>query len=79
MDEAALIEALRHGPLGAAALDTFQEEPSPRDNPLFRLENVVVMPHVAWLTTETLDRSMAVAVENCRRLDSGNPLLHQVV
>ncbi|MBM3581367.1 MAG: hydroxyacid dehydrogenase, partial [Alphaproteobacteria bacterium] len=35
--------------------------------------------HGAWLTVETLDRSLAVAVENCRRLRAGKPLLHQVV
>lgn len=79
VDEAALIEALRHGPLRAAGLDTFEQEPTPRDNPLLRLDNVVLMPHVAWLTTDTLERSLVVAVENCRRLASGEPLLHQVV
>jgi phosphoglycerate dehydrogenase-like enzyme len=78
VDEHALIEALRHGPLVAAGLDTFEAEPTPVDNPLLRLENVVVTPHVAWLTRETLDRSLAVAVENCRRLESGAALLHRV-
>jgi phosphoglycerate dehydrogenase-like enzyme len=79
VDEAALVEALRKGPLGAAGLDTFASEPTPADNPLFELDNVVVMPHVAWLTRETLDRSLAVAVENCRRLEAGEPLLHRIV
>lgn len=79
VDEAALIEALRHGPLRAAALDTFEEEPTPRDNPLLRLENVVFTPHVAWMTAETFDRSLVVAVENCRRLTSDGSFLHQIV
>jgi phosphoglycerate dehydrogenase-like enzyme len=79
VNEGALIDALESGRLGAAALDTFAEEPTSPNNPLLRLENVVVMPHVAWLTAETLDRSMIVAVENCRRLSSGRPLLHQIV
>jgi phosphoglycerate dehydrogenase-like enzyme len=79
VDEAALIAALQTGPLRAAGLDTFEQEPTPRDNPLLRLDNVVVMPHVAWLTTDTLDRSLVVAVENCRRVASGEGLLHQVV
>jgi phosphoglycerate dehydrogenase-like enzyme len=79
VDEAALIDALQHGPLRAAGLDTFEQEPTPADNPLLRLDNVVVMPHVAWLTTDTLDRSLVVAIENCRRLSSGESLLHQVV
>jgi len=79
VDEAALIDALQHGPLRAAGLDTFEQEPTPTDNPLLHLDNVVVMPHVAWLTTDTLDRSLVVAIENCRRLAAGESLLHQVV
>ncbi|MBW2293422.1 MAG: 2-hydroxyacid dehydrogenase [Deltaproteobacteria bacterium] len=79
IDEAALVRALRSGPLRAAALDTFAEEPTPPDNPLLQLENVVLLPHLAWLTTETLERSFAVAAENCRRLEAGESLLHSVV
>ena len=79
VDEEALIAALGSGQLRAAGLDTFEHEPTPPDNPLLQLTNVVVMPHVAWLTTATLERSITVAVENCRRLRAGEPLLHQVV
>jgi len=79
VDERALVAALRTGHLRAAALDTFAEEPTPADNPLLDLDNVVVMPHLAWLTMETLDRSIAVAAENCRRLGANEPLLHSVV
>jgi len=78
VDEPALIEALGTGRLRAAGLDTFEQEPTPADNPLLRLENVVVMPHLAWLTTGTLARSVEVAVENCRRLAAGESLLHRV-
>jgi phosphoglycerate dehydrogenase-like enzyme len=46
---------------------------------LFALPNVVVTPHVAWLTTGTFDRSFVLAAENCRRLASGEALLHRVV
>ena len=49
------------------------------DHPLLRLENVAVAPHLAWLTRETLERSLTVAVENCRRLKAGEDLLHRVV
>jgi lactate dehydrogenase-like 2-hydroxyacid dehydrogenase len=35
--------------------------------------------HIAWLTVNTLQRSLAVAVENCRRLAAGETLLHRVV
>ncbi|MEE2636321.1 MAG: 2-hydroxyacid dehydrogenase [Acidobacteriota bacterium] len=79
VDEGAMVEALRSGHLRAAGLDVFEQEPTPADNPVLRLPNVVVSPHVAWLTEETMERSLAVAVENCRRLGAGEELLHQVV
>ena len=78
IDEAALVEALGSGRLRAAGLDVFVEEPVAVDNPLLSLPNVVVTPHLAWLTPETLDRSITVAIENCRRLRDGESLLHQV-
>jgi phosphoglycerate dehydrogenase-like enzyme len=78
VDEAALLAALRAGMLGGAALDTFAREPAGADDPLFALDSVVVTPHVAWLTPETLERSLAIAFENCRRVRAGEPLLHGV-
>ncbi len=79
VDEAALIAALTGGHLRAAGLDVFAQEPLPPDSPLIKLENVVLMPHVAWLTPETLARSLDVAVDNMRRLRDGRELLHRVV
>ncbi len=70
---------LCRGNLRAAGLDVFQREPAPADNPLFSLSNVVATPHVGWLTPETLTRSIAIAFDNCRRVRSGEPLLHRVV
>ena len=77
--EARLVEALSTGHLRGAGLDVFAEEPLPRGNPLLGLPNAVLAPHIAWLTPETLVRSLTVAHENCRRLAVGEPLLHQVV
>jgi phosphoglycerate dehydrogenase-like enzyme len=79
VDEMALIEALRSGHLRAAGLDVFGEEPLPPDSPLLALDNVVLMPHVAWLTPETLDRSLDVALDNMRRLRDGADLRFRVV
>jgi phosphoglycerate dehydrogenase-like enzyme len=79
VDEAALIDALKSGHLRAAGLDVVTVEPAPAGNPLFDLDNVVVIPHIAWITPETLDRSLGIAFENCLRLRDGEDLLHRVV
>jgi phosphoglycerate dehydrogenase-like enzyme len=78
VQEEFLAECLKSGQLAAAGLDVFASEPAERSNPLLALPNVVCTPHVAWLTRETLQRSIALARENVRRLESGAPLLHRV-
>jgi phosphoglycerate dehydrogenase-like enzyme len=79
VDERALERALRDGPLAAAGLDVFATEPLEGSEALLALDNVVVTPHLAWLTNATLDRSLGVAVENVRRLERRAQLLHRVV
>jgi phosphoglycerate dehydrogenase-like enzyme len=78
VEETALVEALTSGRLSAAGLDVLAEEPPPPDHPLLSLDNVVLTPHVAWLTQETLSRSFDVALENIRRLRDGRDLLFRV-
>ncbi len=78
VDEAALISALGSGRLAAAGLDVFATEPLPAQSLLSGMSNVVLSPHVAWLTRETWRRSVSIAVENCRRLAAGRDLLHRV-
>jgi phosphoglycerate dehydrogenase-like enzyme len=79
IDQPALVAALESGRIGASGLDVFDREPVPPDDPLLGLANVSLAPHVAWLSRETLERSIAGAVENCRRLVDGRELLHRVV
>ena len=78
VDEAALCRALSDGRLRGAGIDVFEQEPTPAGNPLLALPQVVMTPHLAWLTAETIERSMAVFVENCTRLRDGRPLLHEI-
>lgn len=79
IDEKALVAALSTGHLRGAGLDVFAQEPVEPDHPLLALDNVVLTPHVAWLTMDTMDRSLEVALENCRRLGEGEPLRFRVV
>ena len=78
VDQAALLAALDSGRIGAAGLDVYAVEPPDRESALFRRDNVVVTPQIAWLTTGTIARSLVIAAENCARLKSGMPLLHRV-
>ncbi|MPZ42257.1 MAG: hydroxyacid dehydrogenase [Betaproteobacteria bacterium] len=78
VDEAALVQALQSGRLRAAGVDVLAVEPAGAGLALARLDNVVMTPHVAWLTAETLARSLDVAIENCRRLRDAHPLLNEV-
>ena len=79
VDEQALVHALRSGRLRGAGLDVFAEEPLSPSHDLLTEPNVVLAPHMAWLTPETLERTLAVAKENCLRLDGGHELLNRVV
>ena len=73
VDEAALICALRHGQLGGACLDVFEEEPLPKDSPLRKMKNVILTPHTAGLPDGVRyhKKRYAFFAENIRRYWTG--------
>jgi phosphoglycerate dehydrogenase-like enzyme len=78
VDEAALIDALRAGRLGGAALDVFATEPLPPENPLWGFENVIVTPHCSSVYEGWERKSAALFAENLVRWRSGAPLANIV-
>ncbi|MCW5729954.1 MAG: C-terminal binding protein [Alphaproteobacteria bacterium] len=79
IDEMALLAALREGRIRGAALDVFAKEPlALQGHPLsalFGMENVILMPHLAFYTEEAMERLERETLERCRELLSGGPVL----
>jgi phosphoglycerate dehydrogenase-like enzyme len=73
VDEAALIDALRHRRIAGAGLDVFTQEPIDPNNPLLQLDNVVCTPHIGFVTQESYEQMLGGAVENIMNYLEGNP------
>ena len=73
--ESDLIEALRARKIAGAALDVFDQEPLPSDSPFWDMENVLITPHTAGMTTKLWERHYRLFSENLRRFLSGETLL----
>lgn len=78
VDEAALVRALEHGCIGGAALDVTVVEPLPAASPLWRLDNVLISPHVGGTGKNGAETFDAIFAENLARYRAGRPLLHLV-
>jgi len=78
VDDAALIEALRSGQIAGAALDVFAEEPLPQTSPYWEMENVLVTPHSAAITSRLWERHFVQISENLRRFIAGETLISLV-
>ena len=74
VDEKALVEALEKGAIAGAGLDVFDQEPLPQDHPLRHLENVVVTPHIGYVTTETYEVFFRDTVENIQAFLEEQPI-----
>jgi glyoxylate reductase len=64
VDPTALIEALQDGQIAAAGLDVFEPEPIQPDNPLLKMDNAIITPHIASASKQTRLRMAMMAAEN---------------
>ena len=64
VNEKALIKALETGQIMAAGLDVYEQEPVDKDNPLLKLSNVVLLPHIGSATEKTRNDMAMLAAEN---------------
>ena len=64
IDEQALIAVLKDKSIAGAGLDVFEQEPLPMDHPLRHLDNIIVTPHIGYVTEESFKAYYQSAVEN---------------
>jgi len=74
IEEAALLSALKERRIGGAGLDVFDVEPLPRDHPLRKLDNVVLTPHLGYVSVQNYRAYFAGVVEDIRAWIDGKPV-----
>jgi phosphoglycerate dehydrogenase-like enzyme len=72
VDEGALVDALRERRIAGAGLDVFGQEPLPTDHPLVALDNVVLTPHIGWVTADNCRRFVDSVVASIERYLDGD-------
>ena len=78
VDLADLTAALRAGEIAGAGLDVFEIEPLPASHPLWKMENVILTPHVAGYSPRIAERHLAVLLDNLSHFRRGEPLQNVV-
>ncbi|MEG1269631.1 MAG: NAD(P)-dependent oxidoreductase, partial [Oscillospiraceae bacterium] len=71
VNEADLAEACATGKISAAAVDVTEKEPISCDSPLLNLDNVIITPHLAWYTEESIDTLKTKLAEEILRVIRG--------
>lgn len=79
VDQEALVDALKAGALGGAALDVFEAEPLPKDSPLWEFEEVLITPHCAAFTEDYYRNVADIVRENLAHIDAGEELVNRIV
>jgi glyoxylate reductase/D-3-phosphoglycerate dehydrogenase len=75
IEETSLAEALISGTIAAAGLDVMEHEPPDPNDPLLQIENLVITPHTAGPTLESIPKRAANAFENIQHVWSGQPAM----
>jgi D-3-phosphoglycerate dehydrogenase len=73
IDEKVLVDSLKSGRVSYAGLDVFMKEPPDKNNPLFKLDNVVLSPHIGFHTVEAKKRCSDICVDNVLKFVEGKP------
>lgn len=71
IDEKAFIRAIKEEKIMAAGVDVLEVEPTPEDNPLIEMDNVLITPHLAAFTQEAFEKSRAFAAYNATKVANG--------
>ncbi|MBQ4507153.1 MAG: phosphoglycerate dehydrogenase [Firmicutes bacterium] len=79
VDEKALAKALTEGQLLSAAMDVVEDEPLQADNPLFKLENIILTPHIGMYSKEAVNAVGMICARNCAAVAEGREPEHRVV
>ena len=72
IDQAALVHALTTGQIAGAALDVFETHPIAPDNPILRVDNVILTPHLGGATVETIQRHSKMMADDILRFARGH-------
>jgi len=78
IQEDKLVKALKEGWIAGAALDVFEIEPLPPESEFWKMENLILTPHVAGTTPYYDQRAILVFIENLKRYLEGKPLINLI-